>query len=48
MIVTLRADGGEYDDAAADTVYAEVKAFSRHGTWWSRLGGSKLSKMGQC
>lgn len=26
-------------DPATDTVYAEVIAFSRHGTWWSRLGG---------
>jgi uncharacterized protein (UPF0548 family) len=26
-------------DPAADTVYAEVTAFSRHGTWWSRLAG---------
>lgn len=25
-------------DQAADEVYAEVAAFSRHGTWWSRLG----------
>ena len=26
-------------DPPTDTVYAEVIAFSRHGTWWSRLGG---------
>jgi uncharacterized protein (UPF0548 family) len=26
-------------DASDDTVYAEVIAFSRHATWWSRLGG---------
>jgi uncharacterized protein (UPF0548 family) len=26
-------------DPATDTVYAEVIAFSRHGTWWSKLGG---------
>ena len=26
-------------DPADDTVYAEVTAFSRHGTWWSRLAG---------
>lgn len=25
-------------DAATETVYAEATAFSRHGTWWSRLG----------
>jgi uncharacterized protein (UPF0548 family) len=25
-------------DPATDEVYAEVTAFSRHGTWWSRLG----------
>ncbi|MBI3227655.1 MAG: DUF1990 domain-containing protein [Mycolicibacterium cosmeticum] len=25
-------------DPATDIVYAEVIAFSRHGTWWSRLG----------
>lgn len=30
-------------DAAADTVYAEVTAFSRHGTWWSRLAGPLTS-----
>lgn len=26
-------------DPVAEIVYAEVSAFSRHGTWWSRLGG---------
>jgi uncharacterized protein (UPF0548 family) len=26
-------------DPASGAVYAEVTAFSRHGTWWSRLGG---------
>ncbi|MHA3022295.1 DUF1990 domain-containing protein [Mycobacterium sp. BMJ-28] len=26
-------------DPGTDTVYAEVIAFSRHGTWWSKLGG---------
>lgn len=26
-------------DPADGTVYAEVIAFSRHATWWSRLGG---------
>ena len=26
-------------DASDGTVYAEVIAFSRHATWWSRLGG---------
>jgi uncharacterized protein (UPF0548 family) len=25
-------------DPATDEVWAEVVAFSRHGTWWSRLG----------
>ncbi len=25
-------------DRATDAVYAEVVAFSRHATWWSRLG----------
>jgi uncharacterized protein (UPF0548 family) len=25
-------------DPATDDVYAEVTAFSRHATWWSRLG----------
>jgi uncharacterized protein (UPF0548 family) len=29
--------------AADDTVYAEVTAFSRHGTWWSRLAGPLTS-----
>lgn len=26
-------------DPATDTVYAEVSAFSRPATWWSKLGG---------
>lgn len=26
-------------DPATDIVYAEVAAFSRHATWWSRAGG---------
>jgi uncharacterized protein (UPF0548 family) len=26
-------------DPADEAVYAEVTAFSRHGTWWSRLAG---------
>ena len=26
-------------DPATEAVYAEVTAFSRHGTWWSRLAG---------
>ena len=26
-------------DPASDAVYAEVTAFSRHETWWSRLAG---------
>lgn len=26
-------------EPGSDSVYAEVVAFSRHGTWWSRLGG---------
>jgi uncharacterized protein (UPF0548 family) len=30
-------------DPADDTVYAEVTAFSRHGTWWSRLAGPVTS-----
>lgn len=30
-------------DPADDAVYAEVTAFSRHGTWWSRLGGPVTS-----
>ena len=28
---------------ATDGVYAEVTAFSRHGTWWSRLGAPVTS-----
>lgn len=30
-------------DPASDEVYAEVVAFSRHGTWWSRLGAPVTS-----
>jgi uncharacterized protein (UPF0548 family) len=30
-------------DPAADEVYAEVVAFSRHATWWSRLGSPVTS-----
>lgn len=30
-------------DPATDQVYAEVVAFSRHGTWWSRLGSPVTS-----
>ena len=30
-------------DPATDEVYAEVTAFSRHGTWWSRLGAPAAS-----
>ena len=30
-------------DPATDAVYAEVTAFSRHATWWSRLGGPVTS-----
>jgi uncharacterized protein (UPF0548 family) len=30
-------------DPATDLVYAEVAAFSRHGTWWSRLAGPVTS-----
>ena len=30
-------------DAATDEVHAEVVAFSRHGTWWSRLGSPVTS-----
>ena len=26
-------------DPVDDTVHAEISAFSRHGTWWSRLSG---------
>lgn len=31
-----------YDPASQD-VYAEVRAFSRHATWWSRLGSPVTS-----
>lgn len=30
-------------DPASEAVYAEVTAFSRHGTWWSRLAGPVTS-----
>jgi uncharacterized protein (UPF0548 family) len=30
-------------DPASETVFAEVTAFSRHGTWWSRLAGPVTS-----
>jgi uncharacterized protein (UPF0548 family) len=30
-------------DPASDEVHAEVVAFSRHGTWWSRLGSPLTS-----
>jgi uncharacterized protein (UPF0548 family) len=30
-------------DPADGAVYAEVTAFSRHGTWWSRLAGPMTS-----
>jgi uncharacterized protein (UPF0548 family) len=30
-------------DPATDEVHAEVTAFSRHGTWWSRLGSPVTS-----
>lgn len=30
-------------DPVDEAVYAEVTAFSRHGTWWSRLGGPVTS-----
>jgi uncharacterized protein (UPF0548 family) len=30
-------------DPAADAVYAQVSAFSRHATWWSRLGSPVTS-----
>jgi uncharacterized protein (UPF0548 family) len=30
-------------EPATDEVYAEVRAFSRHATWWSRLAGPVTS-----
>ena len=30
-------------DPATEDVYAEVRAFSRHATWWSRLGSPLTS-----
>ena len=32
-------------DPATDEVHAEVAAFSRHATWWSRLGSPVTSLM---
>ncbi|MGA5466697.1 DUF1990 domain-containing protein [Mycobacterium sp. NPDC050041] len=32
-------------DPATEQVYAEVRAFSRHGTWWSRLAAPVTSRM---
>ncbi|MEV3904196.1 DUF1990 domain-containing protein [Mycobacterium sp. NPDC050551] len=32
-------------DPATEQVYAEVRAFSRHGTWWSRLAAPVTSLM---
>ena len=32
-------------DPVGETVHAEVSAFSRHGTWWSRLAGPFTSAM---
>ena len=32
-------------DRATDEVYAEVVAFSRHATWWSRLGAPVTALM---
>ena len=32
-------------DPATDEVYAEVTAFSRHATWWSRLAGPVTSSL---
>ena len=32
-------------DAGTGAVYAEVSAFSRHATWWSRLGAPATSLM---
>lgn len=34
-------------DAATGDVYAEVTAFSRHATWWSRLGAPVTSLVQQ-
>lgn len=34
-------------DPATESVYAEVTAFSRHGTWWSRLGSPVTSLIQQ-
>jgi uncharacterized protein (UPF0548 family) len=32
-------------DPGDDTVHAEISAFSRHGTWWSKLAGPFTSLM---
>jgi uncharacterized protein (UPF0548 family) len=32
-------------DPATDSVYADVVAFSRHATWWSRLAAPVTSLM---
>ena len=32
-------------DPVDETVHAEISAFSRHGTWWSRLAGPFTSLM---
>ena len=32
-------------DPSDDTVHAEVSAFSRHGTWWSKVAGPFTSLM---
>jgi uncharacterized protein (UPF0548 family) len=34
-------------DPATDAVYADVTAFSRHATWWSRLGSPVTSLIQQ-
>jgi uncharacterized protein (UPF0548 family) len=34
-------------DPSTDEVYADVKAFSRHATWWSRLGSPVTSVIQQ-
>jgi uncharacterized protein (UPF0548 family) len=32
-------------DPTDDAVYAEVRAFSRHGTWWSRLAAPLVAQV---
>lgn len=32
-------------DPVDETVHAEISAFSRHGTWWSKLAGPFTSLM---